>query len=177
MSGTSLLPSIRAAALRGCAAGVIALISVSALRAQPIDTKDFRYVPPPGWTADLLVRPVTITGPAKEVLRMSSKSVAGPRTPEAAAALKEIEATAVRSIQSLIRDEKMKLVRAPARRQLANGAGITELEGRSADGLRSFTGFVVTGPRSVLLVTLAASGNAAMAVTAARKSLEAIQWK
>lgn len=162
---------------RGVAVVILAVASIASVRAQPIDTKDFRYVPPPGWTANLRVRPVTITGPAKEMLQMSSKSVAGPRTPQAAAALKEIEATAVRSIESLIRDEKMKLVRAAARRQLANGAAITELEGRSADGSRSLTGFVVSGPRSVLLATLVTPGSVAMSVTAARKSLEAIQWK
>ena len=160
---------------------VCACLSVAAwadpAASQPIETNSFRYVPPAGWVVNLTTRPVSIVGPAKELLQLTTKNVSGAGTDaEAKGILKDVEGAGVRSIERVIKEDNLRLVRPASRRLLPNGAAITELEARSQDGMRTLLGFVIVGPRSVLLATLDASGNAQTAISAIRQSFEAIRW-
>jgi hypothetical protein len=165
------------AVVRAAAALSLALLLAAAF-AQPVETPAFVYTPPAGWKSNATARPITVTGPRKELLQLSVRML--PATgglTEAAATRREVEATAVRAIEQLIKEERLTIARPAARRQLADGTAITELEARSADRQRTLAGFVVLGPRAAVLATLAIPGVPALTVTAVRQSLEAIRWR
>jgi hypothetical protein len=171
-------PAVLNLRLRAVAVLVALGLSAAVARGQPVETPSFVYIPPAGWASNAAARPITVTGPRKEVLRLSIRPLpASGAMTDAAAARRNAEAAAVRALEQLIKDERLTIVRPVARRQLADGTAISELEARTPDRQRTLAGFVVIGPRAALLATLAIPGAPALTVTAVRQSLEKIQWR
>lgn len=172
-----MIQTVSAAIVRALVALLLAMVA-SAAPGQPVETPAFVYKPPEGWKSNANTRPISVIGPRKEVLQLSVRLLpATGSMSDVPARRREAEAAGVRALEELIKDERLTIVRPMARRVLADGSAISEVEARSADRQRTVTGFVLLGPRASVLATLAIAGNPGLTVIAVRQSLEAIRWR
>jgi len=156
--------------------GVLAMVgSVGA--GETIETDSFALALPDRWIPDLRTKPISAKGPAGELLQVSSSSLSGQGSAEEGARImRQVEEKAIKSMRLAEADPALLTVAALKRTTLPSGVTLHEMLPKSRDGKSLFAQFAVSGPRSLVLVTLELPASAAASVDAVRKGVVGIRW-
>jgi hypothetical protein len=140
-----------------------------------IATASFLLTLPQSWVIDLSTQPTSARGPAGEVLEISSKAIQGTGSAEEEAQLRsEMTQLVARVLERAAAGPGLVTVQSLKRTE-NDGIVMHEMLSQTNQGAW-FAQFGITGPATVLLLTLHTSLDATETIRAVRDAIVAIRW-
>ncbi len=163
---------------RAAAVFLLALLFTASARAEvAVETETFRLALPEGWATGPK-SPPSAKGRNGELLQFSASSVASTRSAkEAEPILRRAEERALVVLSEIEHDGRFKTLQPLSAQPLPGGYTLHRIVSETKDGKQVLAQFVVTGPRTVLLVTLDALAQDAASVETIAAALRGIEWR